>query len=138
MATITMQTMRYINMLDRTAKVKTSKCFVYNGTIYFAVPAEMVSRAIGPGASNIKKIHEGLGKKIKIIKESEGIEDAEDFISSIVSPVTFKNIEVKDGVMVITAGNNQNKAGLIGRNKVRLGELAVIVKDTFGLEVRIA
>lgn len=130
--------MRYINMLDKTTRVKTSKCFIYNNTIFFAVPSMMVSRAIGPGASNIKRLQEGLGKKVKIIKEAEGLEGAESFITSIVGPVGFKNIEVKEGTMVITAGNNQNKAALIGRNKVRLGELSQIIKDTFGLELRIA
>ena len=35
MAIINMQTMRYINLLDKASNVKTRKCFVYNNTIYF-------------------------------------------------------------------------------------------------------
>ena len=62
MAIINMQTMRYINLLDRASHVKTSKCFVYNNTIMFAVPKEMVSKAIGPDAINVRRIQEVLLK----------------------------------------------------------------------------
>jgi NusA-like KH domain protein len=137
MAIINMQTMRYINILDKVTNVKTSKCFIYNDTIFFAVPKQMVSKAIGPSALNVKKIQNGLGKKIRIIGEAEGVNEAERFISNIVAPVSFKNIEVKDGFLIINAGNVHNKASLMGRNKIRLDELGQIVKDTFGFELRI-
>jgi len=129
--------MRYINLLDRTAHVKTRKCFVYNNTIFFAVPRQFVSKAIGPDASNIRKIQESLGKKIKVIKEAGGYEDAENFVEDVVSPAKFKSFEVKDGAGIITAGNNQNKAILIGRNKRRMEELKQILHDIFGLDLKI-
>ena len=65
MSTINIQTMRYINLLDSTSRVKTRKCFVYNNTIIFAVPSELMSRAIGPNASNIHYLQEKLGKRIR-------------------------------------------------------------------------
>ncbi len=132
-----MQTMRYINLLDRESRVKTSKCFVYNNAIYFAVPRDKVSRAIGPDASNVKKLQEKIGRRIKIIREAEGIGDAERFIQDVVRPTKFKSLEVKEGSAIITAGNNQNKATLIGRNKRRLEELHKIIKDTFGIDLRV-
>ncbi len=137
MAIINMQTMRYINLLDRESRVKTSKCFVYNNAIYFAVPRDKVSRAIGPDASNVKKLQEKIGRRIKIIREAEGIGDAERFIQDVVRPTKFKSLEVKEGSAIITAGNNQNKATLIGRNKRRLEELHKIIKDTFGIDLRV-
>lgn len=137
MAIINMQTMRYINLLDRASKVKTSKCFVYNNAIVFAVPREKISKAIGPNANNIKYLQEQLGKRVKIIRQAEGISEAERFIQDLVSPVKFKSIEIGSGNIVITSGNNQNKASLIGRNKRRLEELQKIVKDSFGIDVRI-
>ncbi len=137
MAIINMQTMRYINLLDSASKVKTRKCFIYNNTIFFAVSANMVSKAIGPEAVNIKRIQEKLGKKVKIIKEAEGIWDAGRFVQDVVSPVKFKSLEIINGEILITAGSNQNKAALIGRNKRRLDELKIILKDMFGLELRV-
>ena len=132
-----MQTMRYINLLDKTSNVKTRKCFVYNNTIFFAVPKNMISRAIGRAAINVKKLQERFGKKVKIIEEPGGAEDAEKFIRDIVEPVKFKSFEIRDGEMVIIAGGTQNKAILLGRNKKRFEELKSIILDNFGAELRI-
>ena len=137
MTVIDMQTMRYLNLLDQVSHVKTSKCFSHNNTVFFAVNRRDVSRAIGPGAVNVKKIQNSIGMKIRIIKEVKGVEEAKEFIESIVSPVKIKSIEIKDSQIIITAGNNQNKASLIGRNRRREEELQRIVSDFFGLGVRI-
>jgi transcription antitermination factor NusA-like protein len=137
MATINMQTMRYINMLDRVSRVKTTKCFNYNGAIVFAVSKHFVSQAIGPNANNIKVIQDNLGKRVKIIKEPQGVDGAKEFIEEIVSPVKFKSLEVKDSELIVTAGNMQNKASLLGRNKKRYEELSLIIKDTFSLDLKI-
>lgn len=137
MTVIDMQTMRYINMLDRASKVKTSKCFIYNNTIIFAVPGSMMSRAIGPGAINIKNIQNQLGKKVRIIKEASSIEDAERFVLDIVEPIRFKSLDIQEGTLIINSGNIHSKASLMGRNKTRMDELATIVKDNFNLDLRI-
>lgn len=137
MGVINMQAMRYINLLDQVTRVKTRKCFVHNNVIFFAVNKNFVSKAIGPSASNIKVIQDRIGKKIKIIRESDGIFDAKRFIEDIVAPVRLKDVEVKDGVIIITAGNNQNKAALIGRNKRRYLELKKILHDLYNTDLRI-
>ncbi len=133
MATIDLQTMRYINLLDKISRVKTSKCFNYNNTIIFAVPKNFVSKAIGLNASNIKKMQENFGKKARIIEEAHGPEDAERFVRSIVAPVSFKSLEIKDNCLIINAGT-QNKAALIGRNKRRLEELRRISIDNLAVD----
>lgn len=132
-----MQTMRYINLLDRTTRVKTSKCFIYNNTIIFAVPKFMLAKAIGPDALYIKQIQEQLGKRVRIIKEAEGTQDAEKFIQDVVFPIKFKSVEIKDNAVVIAAGGTQNKAALFGRNKTRFAELKKIIENTFNLELKI-
>ena len=136
MSVINMQTMRYINLLDKTTRVKTRKCFVYNNMIIFAVPRVFMAQAIGPEAAHIRSIQEQIGKRIRVIEEAKGVEQAEKFISDIVAPVTFNGIEMKEGMLVLTAGS-QSKAALIGRNRRREAELQQIVKDTFGVEMKI-
>ena len=131
-----MQLMRYINLLDRVSRVKTRKCFIYNNAILFAVPRMMMSQAIGPGASNIRILQEQLGKRIRIVSEPKGIEDAPEFVKEIVSPIRFKSLELKDGVFILNAGST-SKASLIGRNKKRLEELSQILKNNFGFDLRI-
>jgi len=134
--TINMQDMRYLNLFNKITRVNTRFCFKYNETIIFCVPRRLVSKAIGIEANNIKKINSILRKKIKVIPSPESIKDAKSFISNIVSPVTFKDLEIKDDEIILTAGS-QSKAALIGRNKQRLKEMQQIVSNYFGRDFRI-
>jgi len=95
-----------------------------------------MSKAIGNGGRNIKRINEILGRKIKVIPMPIGIADAKIFIQNIVEPVTFKDLEIKGYELILNAGS-QSKAALIGRNKRRLFEMQKIVKDFFGKNFRI-
>lgn len=136
MTTINMQTMRYINLLDKVSRVKTTKCFDYNNSIVFAVPSKLVGQALGPNAGNLRYIQEQIGKRVKIVRQPDGVQDAKDFIEEIVSPVGFKGVEIIDGEIVLNAGS-QSKAALIGRNRRRYEELNQIVKDVFNLGLKI-
>jgi len=136
MAIIDLQTIRYINLLDGVSKVKTRKCFTYNNVIFFAVEKNLVSKAIGPNAMNVRRISEQLGKRIKVIAESESTNEAERFISDIIEPVQFKEINIEDKTIIINAGS-QSKAALIGRNRRREAELKQIIMDNFGMELKI-
>lgn len=136
MTVINLQTIRYINLLDRVSRVKTRWCFSYNNTIIFAVPRELMSQAIGFNATNVKNMQEKLGKRVKIVEEANGLADLERFVRSIVAPVGFKSLELKDNCAIINAGS-QSKAALIGRNRRRLDELKRIVSDNFGTDLKI-
>ena len=132
--TIDMKHMRYINLFSRISKVSTTKCFMYNNQIIFAVPSSKISRAIGKGAVNVRRLREILGKKIKIISmpsldDKEGISK---FVTDVVDPIEFSKIDVRNDSVVITAGR-QSKAALIGRNRVREKELSDILKNYFGI-----
>ncbi len=96
----------------------------------------MISKALGENGRNIKKMSEILRKKIKIVPKPRNIEDSKIFIQAIVNPVRFKDLNINDNEMILTAGN-QSKAALIGRNKRRLLEMQEIVRDFFGKEFRI-
>ena len=134
--TINMQDMRHLNLFAQVTRINTRFCFPYNEAIVFCVPKPMIFKAVGKGASNIKKLNEIIGKRIKIIANPRGIEDAKSFIEDIVKPVTFNGLEVKDNEIILTAGS-QSKAALIGRNKRRLLEMQKIVSSFFGKEFRI-
>ena len=109
---------------------------MYNNTVIFAVPRKLISKALGKDVVNLKRISNTLKKRVKVVAIPHGIEDAKSLIGAIVSPVTFKDLEVKDDEMILTAGS-QNKAALLGRNKRRLIEMQEIVKDFFHKEFRI-
>jgi len=133
--TIDMQEIRYLNLFEQIMRVRTRFCFQYNDAIVFCVPEKLVAKAIGESGKNIKKMSRILGKKIKVVAIPNGISDAEFFVRAVVNPVTFKNLEVKNNEIIVTAG--ASKAALIGRNKRRFLEMQRIVKDFFGKEFRI-
>ena len=134
--TIDMQVMRYINLFSRISKISPNHCFIYNATAIFVVPESKISQAIGENGKNIRKMGEIIQKKIKVVALPHGIEDAEKFISSIIYPAQMKSVEIKDNFLIINAGS-QNKAMLIGRNKVRFEEMKRIIKNYFGKELKI-
>ena len=88
---IDMQLMRYINLFARTTRVPTTKCFVYNNQIVFAVPRAKVSLAIGKGAVNVKKLSAILRKKIKVVAmpSVDSDEGIGKFVGDVVDPVEF-------------------------------------------------
>jgi NusA-like KH domain protein len=138
--TIDMQLMRYINLFAKVSRVQTTKCFVYNNQIVFAVPKASVSVAIGKGAINIKKLSEILRKRIKVVAmpAQESKEGIAEFVKDVVDPIEFNKVEVKDNSVTISAGR-QSKAALIGRGRSREKELSEILKSFFGVgRLRIA
>jgi len=138
--TIDMQLMRYINLFARMTRVPTTKCFVYNNQIVFAVPRAKVSVAIGKGAVNVKKLSAVLRRKIKVVAmpsvdSNEGIGK---FVEDVVAPIEFNGIEFNDGGVVINAGRN-SKAALIGRGRQREKELGEVLRNFFHVgKLRIA
>lgn len=135
--TIDMQGMRYLNLFEKITRVRTRYFFPYNNMIVFCVPKYLVLQALGKDKINLRKISEVIKKRIRIIPLPRGIEDARFFIQSIVNPVEFKDLEIKENEIILTAGK-QSKAALLGRNKRRLIEMQKIVGDFFGKEFRIS
>ncbi len=134
--TIDMQDLRYINLFGKITRINTRFCFMYNETLFFCVPKQLIRKAVGEEGKNVKKISEIIKRKIKIIPIPKEPEHVKPFIEAIISPITFKNLEIKDNEIILTAGSH-NKAALIGRFKRRLLEMQKIVKDFFNKEFRI-
>jgi transcription antitermination factor NusA-like protein len=128
-----MQFIRYANLFNKVTNLKTNHCFEYNNTIAFAVPRKFVMQAIGINNSNLKRLNDIIGKKIKIVAIPDGVGDIENFISVITYPIRFKSLEIKDEEVIITA-SSQSKASLIGRNRRRIIEMENILDQYFGLK----
>jgi NusA-like KH domain protein len=134
--TLDMQDLRYLNLFEKVTGIRTHYCFEYNNTVIFCVPKEFVSRAIGPDARNLRRISEIIKKRVKVISIPKDPQDIKRFIEMVVSPVTFKDLEIFPTEIVLNAGS-QSKAALIGREKRRLIEMQKITKDFFKKDFRI-
>ena len=136
--TLDMKEIRYINLFGKITNVNTRFCFFYNDFIVFGVPKELMSKAIGKQAVNIRKMSEILGRKIKVVPnpENDSVNEVKNFVAKVVSPVEFKDLEITNEGIILTAGS-QSKAALIGRQRRREQELKEIVKDYFKKDLRI-
>jgi len=131
-----MEDMRHMNLFSKITHVDTRFSFKYNETIMFCVPRAKLSQALGKNADNLKKLSDILKKRVRILVKPKSIEDLERFIKAVVAPIEFQNIEIKGDEVILTAGS-QSKAALLGRNKRRLLEMKIIVKDFFDKEFKI-
>jgi len=135
-STLDMGDLRYLNLFSKITRINTRHFFQYNNILFFCVPKNLISKALGRNAENLKKISGILKKRIRIIAKPFSIKDAKQFIEKIISPITFQNFEIKNNEIIITAGR-MNKAALIGRDKRRLLEMQKIVKTFFKMEFKI-
>ena len=141
MKTLDMQHIRYLNLFEKVCRVRPEYCFLYNSSIVFVLEKEGVSRAIGQEGRNTKKLYHILGKKVKVVGKPSGVSEVKEFVTAIITPTSFRNIEViggdgEGGEIIIQAGK-VNKANLIGRGKTRLVELQKVVRIYFGKELRV-
>ena len=134
--TIDMQHMRYINLFRKISRISPHHCFCYNNIIIFVVAKKSLRLAIGNESRNLRKLNQIIGRKVRVVIEPIGIEDAEQFVSTIIAPAEIKNIEIEGNSLIINAGG-QNKAILIGRNKSRFEEMKKIIKEYFEKELKI-
>ena len=135
-STLDMQDLRYLNLFAKITRVDTRYFFEYNNMLVFCVPKSLIKKALGQNAENLKKMSSIVGKRIRVVAQPEGIEDAKEFIERIVIPLTFNNLEITAEEIILIAGK-MNKALLIGREKKRLNEMKEIIKYFFKRDFRI-
>ena len=63
-STIDMQDMRYLNLFNKITRINTRFCFMYNETIIFCIPKQLISKAVGQNGNNVKKIDSEQYSKI--------------------------------------------------------------------------
>jgi transcription antitermination factor NusA-like protein len=107
--------------------------------LVFIVPKFALEKAIGQNNSNLKKLSDILGKRIRVVAEPSGIDEIGKFTAVIVSPIQFEKIEVgvndkKEKEIVITTDNRESKAMLIGRARARESELKEIYEQYFKIK----
>ena len=133
--TFDMQDLRYLNLFEKITRVNTRYLFKYNNMLVFCVPKNLIKKALGENAKNLRRMSEILGKKIKVIFQPKQ-DEIKVFIETLISPHTFRDIEITENEIIINAGRI-SKAALIGRDKLRLEELRNIMQALFKKDVRI-
>ena len=133
-----MQFIRYINLFGRVTRVTAKHCFLYNNTLLFIVAKNQIEQSIGKDNSNLRKLSEILGKRIRVIAEPHSMKDLKNFVSVLVSPIKFDSLEIVKTASgdeeVLIKADLQGRSMLIGRNKARLDELKQIIEQYFEIK----
>jgi NusA-like KH domain protein len=136
--TFDMQFIRYINLFGRVTRVTAKHCFSYNNTLVFIVARNQIEQSIGKDNSNLRKLSEILGKRIRVIAEPHSMKDLKGFVSVLVSPIKFDSLEIVKTTTgdeeVLIKADLQGRSMLIGRNKARLEELKQIIEQYFEIK----
>lgn len=135
LGTINMQDMRYLNIFNKVTKIHSDSCFFYNNTLFFCVPKRFLFKAIGENNSNLKKINEFVGKRVKVVPTPKDVSHAKDFIKVLVNPIEINDIEVNNSEIIVNAG--KDKSMLFGRDKKKFFELQKILKSFFSRDLKI-
>ena len=122
-------------LMEKITKAKVKDCFTdEEGTIFFVVAPGELGKAIGKGASNIKRLQQELQRKIRIIEYSD---DFAEFIQNIIYPLRVQSITEEQDAIVIKEANKKAKSLLIGRQGRNLKLINRAVKRFFNREVKV-
>jgi transcription termination/antitermination protein NusA len=130
---LNIESMQRMSLFERMTKAQIKDCFEdeFTKQIVFVVQPAQIGKALGKGASNIKKLRETFGKKIKIVEYNPSVER---FVQNLVFPLKIDGITTEDGLICIKSHDTKTKGLLIGRNAQALRNTEKIVKRYFKIE----
>lgn len=126
-----METMKFSNYFENLTRAKLKDCFKEEETLVFIVMPGEMSKAIGKGGANIKKVSTRLNKQIKLIEFDENVTK---FIKKAIYPVKNVDIEQKDSEVFIHCPDSKTKGLVYGRDRERLKNLLSLVKRYFKID----
>ena len=122
-------------LMEKITKAKVKDCFTdEEGTIYFVVASGELGKAIGKGASNIKRLQQELQRKIRIIEFSDNVAE---FVKNIIYPLRIESITEEQETVVIKETNKKAKSLLIGRQGKNLKLINRAVKRFFPHQIKV-
>lgn len=121
-----------ISFFEQLTKARLHDCFEDSiGTMYFVVEPFELGRALGPRAANVEKLQRKLNKRIKVVEFNP---ELIPFITNLCYPNKIKQIEQKEGTVIITPEDTKSRGFLIGRAAVNLRNMESIAKRYFEIK----
>ncbi|MCK4520949.1 MAG: NusA-like transcription termination signal-binding factor [Nanoarchaeota archaeon] len=111
-----MAVMKYISLFETVTRTKVKDCISDNNLLFVVEPGYL-SRAIGKGGVNVRKLEGILKKKIRIIEFNP---DVKLFVKNLLYPINVESIEEEDNVIIIKDSSTKTKGMIIGRDSQNL------------------
>ncbi|MBD3248676.1 NusA-like transcription termination signal-binding factor [Candidatus Woesearchaeota archaeon] len=123
--------MKFISLFESITRARVKDCISKDERLIFIVQPGEMGKAIGKKGSNIKKLEKSLKKKIRIIEFDD---EVAGFVSNCIYPSKAKDIEEREGKVMITPEDNKARGYIIGRGGINLRELEDIVSRFFEVD----
>ena len=117
-----------INLFEKIAQADVKECFNFKEKLTFMVEAGQLGRALGKNKSKLIKLEATFKKPLRIIEYSY---DLKQFITNLIAPLKILNMDVEDGVVIITGPDTKTKGLMIGSKAKNLRETEEVVKKYF-------
>ncbi len=124
----------FINVFENATRASVKDCFVDEDVLVFVVMPGNLGKALGPGASNVKKLGFMFKKRLRIIEFND---DPVRFVSNLIYPIRAREIVLEDDSVVIRTDNMRDKGQVFGRERSNLKKIQMIVSKYFPLAVKI-
>lgn len=125
----------YASVLERIARIRVKDTFESGETIYFVLYPGNLRKALGKNGSNVKRLQEKFGKKIRLLEFNM---DCKRFVRNFIYPLKVEEItEGEDSDILVKESSKKTKSLLIGRDARNLNLLNQAVGRYFNKEVKI-
>lgn len=122
----------YMSLFDKVTNASLKDCIIdSNENPVFIVQPTQISRAIGKGGSNVKRLSQMLNRKIKIVEFNPEITQ---FVRNLVAPIGVKQVDDNNGVITIYGNDTKERGIMIGRESQNIRMIEGIVKRYFKIE----
>ncbi|VVB76309.1 NusA-like KH domain protein [uncultured archaeon] len=126
---LSMDDILLMNALEKVTGVNAKDCLVDGQLVSFLVPADLVGKAIGKAAVNVKSLEQQLKKRIEIVAYSDKPEEV--FAKALeVNYVTAR--KTNDKIIVLLDPASKAKAY---KNNSRIKRVRELIQRNFGLEL---
>ena len=126
---LSMNEIMLMNALNQVTGVMPKDCLVEETLVSFFVPEQLMGKAIGKAAINVKELQNKLNKKIEFVPY---FEKAEDVFANAME-VNFLSAKTTQGKVVINL-DSASKAKAF-KNNSRIRRVKELIMRNFGLEV---
>ncbi len=136
---ISVELMKIMALFESVTHVSLKDCFIdeSNKMLTFIVPEGQIGKAVGKGASNVKKLELKLKRKVKIAEFSK---DISKFIKGLLFPLKVVDVvEIDEGVYQVEPADIKTRGMIIGRSAANLRNLEKIVSRFYEIkEIKVA
>lgn len=123
--------MKVMSLFYSVTKTELQDYFKNNEQYVFIVKKNQISKAIGKGGSNVKRLERMLKNKVRIIEFDD---NKLKFIQNLIYPCKTKEIKEEDGTVIIVPIDLMTRGLLIGKAGQKLRNHESIIKRYFDIK----